>query len=299
MQWNHKVDATEHGFPLKKILKEKFHLSKKVITKLKQDGQVTRNQVPCRLTDRVEEGDFLFVQVEFRDESTPVLPQNIPLNILYEDEHLIAVDKKPGMVVHPTRNHTNHTIANGLLYYFQQKDQTIKIRPVSRLDRDTTGILIFAKNPFIQARLIAQMKEQVFLKEYLGVVSGLLPEESGVIDLPISRKEGSIIERQTTEHGAPSITHYHVLKKLEDATWVSFRLLTGRTHQIRVHCKAIGHPLMGDTLYGPYESPLIKRQALHAHTNEFIHPFTLKPLKLTSPLPEDIRSLIQKLELKK
>lgn len=162
-----------------------------------------------------------------------------------------------------------------------------KIRPVNRLDRDTTGIVIFAKNEYIQECLIKQMNLGTFYKEYLAILEGILDKTRGTIDAPISRKDGSIIERCINENGAKAISHYEVINTKNNLSLVKFVLETGRTHQIRLHSKYINHPIIGDTLYG-HESLLISRQALHCHKISFVHPITKKEVELTSPLPKDM-----------
>ena len=166
-----------------------------------------------------------------------------------------------------------------------------KIRPVNRLDRDTTGIVIFAKNEYIQECLIKQMVNKSFKKEYVAILEGLLKKISGTIDASISRKTGSIIERCIDKSGAKAISHYEVIKKNNNLSLVKFILETGRTHQIRVHSKYIGHPIVGDTLYGK-NSNLISRQALHCYKLAFVHPITKKEIEIISEIPNDMKTLI-------
>ena len=168
-----------------------------------------------------------------------------------------------------------------------------KIRIVNRLDRDTSGIVIFAKNEYIQECLISQMKDNIFLKEYIGILIGILDKKNGIIDAPIARKQGSIIERCIDENGQNAITHYTVDKELKDLSVVHFILKTGRTHQIRVHSLHIGHPLLGDTLYGEC-SESINRQALHAYKVTFIHPITKEKMIIEAELPNDMKNIIKK-----
>jgi 23S rRNA pseudouridine1911/1915/1917 synthase len=184
------------------------------------------------------------------------------------------------------------------MYYLFQKGIRTLIRPVSRLDRDTSGIIIFALNPFIQDSLIRQMHNNVYLKEYIGIVHGRLNDSSGKIDLPIERLEGSIMLRHTTPDGAPSITHYEVIEQYNDTAYLKFRLETGRTHQIRVHCQATGHPLLGDTLYQLPEfeekhAGLINRQALHSLRTVFCHPVSGPPVSLEAIIPDDIHNALE------
>jgi 23S rRNA pseudouridine1911/1915/1917 synthase len=172
------------------------------------------------------------------------------------------------------------------------------IRPVSRLDKDTSGIIIFALNPFVQERLIRQMHTGLYIKEYIGIVHGRMERTSGTIDLPIDRVPGSIMLRHVTPDGAPSITHYEVIEHFCDSAFLKFRLETGRTHQIRVHCQAVGHPLLGDTLYPlpEYEnahSGLMARQALHSIRTAFVHPVTGSSVIIGSDIPDDIKKALE------
>ena len=197
------------------------------------------------------------------------------------------------MAVHPSILHYNNSLSNGIKYYFESIGLNRKIRPVNRLDRDTTGIVIFAKNEYIQECLIKQMENKNFYKEYIAVLEGLLNEPKGTIAAPISRKAGSIIERCINENGAKAISHYEVIDVNEknNLSLVKFVLETGRTHQIRLHSKYIGHPIIGDTLYN-HESRLISRQALHCHKISFIHPVTKKQIELISPITKDMKKAI-------
>ena len=173
------------------------------------------------------------------------------------------------MPVHPCTGYQTGTLANILMNYYVKNDTFRKIRPVIRLDRDTTGIVLFAKNSHVQDQLIKQMSQGLFFKEYIAVCCGQLKDKVGTINLPIARKDSSIIERVVSPDGAPSITHYKVIKRYPLASLISLSLETGRTHQIRVHMKAIGHPLVGDTLCGNRLTELINRQALHSFKISF------------------------------
>lgn len=290
------VNEENDGKTVKHILKRKLELSSRLIKKLKLESMILCNEVPVRVTHIVYPGDRIKAVIDFNEESSDIIPENLPFKILYEDEYLIAVDKGPDTVVHPTFSHQHGTLANALSYYLSGKNINRKIRPVNRLDRDTTGVIIFALNQFVQEAFIRQMKAGIFKKEYLGIVHGVLHKSAGTINLPIARKPESIMLRHISEDGYPSVTHYEVLECFEDFTLLKFHLETGRTHQIRVHCQAIGHPLAGDTLYPEInikKVPLLERQALHSHKTSFIHPFTKENLEIVSPLPEDMAMLIE------
>lgn len=193
--------------------------------------------------------------------------------------------------MHPSLHYYENSLSNGVKYYFNQIGLKKKIRPVNRLDKDTTGIVIFAKNEYVQENLVRQMATGKFEKEYVAILEGILDKKQGTIDAPISRKENSIIERIVSPDGEKSITHYSVLKEYSSFSLVSFKLETGRTHQIRVHSKYIGHPILGDSLYGS-PSTLISHQALHAYRITFSHPITHKQVICTSPLPEDMQIIL-------
>lgn len=209
------------------------------------------------------------------------------LDIIYEDNYLLVLNKPAGIPVHPSALHFEDTLSNGVKYYFDVMEIHKKIRIVNRLDKDTSGIVIFAKNEYIQEMLSLQMRDNCFKKEYIGILSGKLDSQEGTISAPIARKRDSIIERCINEAGQASITHYYVIRVFNNMSLVHFILETGRTHQIRVHSQYIGHPIVGDTLYGT-SSPIISRQALHSYKVKFVHPITKKKIELTSDIPKDI-----------
>lgn len=287
------VQPGDAGKPIKYILKTRMDLSENLIKKLKYNQKILCNSNPVFVNYIVQPADEITACIDLDEASDSVLPQPIPIEILYEDACLIAVNKAPDMVVHPTALHLSGTIANGLMYHMLQQGEQRKIRPVSRLDRDTSGILLFAKNPFVQEQLIRQMAQHIFVKEYIGITAGNITPSHGTIDLPIDRAPDSIMLRQISTSGSPAITHYTVLESLTDASLVKFVLETGRTHQIRVHCQAIGHPLLGDWLYNTEASSIIPRQALHSVRVKFKHPFTLEDLALEAPMPQDMLTALE------
>lgn len=292
MYFKYEVDELNSGRTVISILKHEFGFSRGLVKKLKSNGRVLCNGMPVFMTDIVKYGDIVEVYLDFDETSEDIAPTEMELNVLYEDNALIALDKPPGLITHPVSSNLYNTIANGLVYYFQKKGQRVRVRPVSRLDKDTSGIIVFAKNQFIQDRLTRQMLSNIYHKEYLGIVHGCPKASEGTIDLPIARVPGSTMLRMISEEGARCITHYKVIEVLKDAAVLRFVLETGRTHQIRVHCKAIGHPLIGDTLYSDIPTDLISRQALHSHFVRFIHPLSGKPVEIRSELPEDMDKLL-------
>lgn len=282
----------ENNKTIKQILKERLFISDRLLTFLKKNSlilynndKITNLNILARLNSTVT------VDLNFEEDNNNIVPIKMDLKIIYEDEALLIIDKPAGIPVHPSILHYTNSLSNGVKYYFDSINLKKKIRPVNRLDRNTSGIVIFAKNQYIQECLIHQMQTKEFKKTYLAVVEGHLKKLNGTIDAPITRKENSIIERCVAENGEKSITHYKVLKQNFEKNYdiVECLLETGRTHQIRVHLSYIGHPLIGDTLYGN-NSKYISRQALHAYKVEFIHPITNKLTQFTSDVPKDFVS---------
>ena len=239
-------------------------------------------------------GDTL--TVIFTDEipSVTVVPTPMELDIVYEDEDITVINKPPFLPIQPSLGHYEHTLGNGVVAYYQAQNIPFVYRCVNRLDRNTSGLVIIAKNMASSAILYDEMKERRIHRTYLTVVHGEPDTPDGVIDLPIARKTPSLMERCVDfENGQRAVTHFHTLsrQRANDTTALSVTLETGRTHQIRVHMSYIGHPVVGDSLYGK-ESDLISRQALHSWKLEFMHPITRQDLSFEAPLPEDIRSLL-------
>ena len=256
--------------------------SRRILIELKQNPeQICLNGTPSWL-------DTLTLFLPDEPISSDILPVNLPIDIVYEDEDLIILNKAAGMPVHPSQGHHENTLANALAYRFASRGEHFVFRAVNRLDRDTTGLLLIAKHKISGAFLSAMTAKKEIRREYLAIVAGK-PEKSGTIDLPIARKDGSTIERCIDmNHGEHAVTHYRCLDYRDDlgCSLVRLRLETGRTHQIRVHMKAIGHPLLGDFLYNP-DYRFIERQALHSYTVAFRHPITGEAMEFTAPMPED------------
>lgn len=236
----------------------------------------------------LKEGDRLVVTVPEVESGENIIRTEMNLDILYEDEDILVINKPAGMPVHPSMGNYENTLANGIAWYFSQKGEDFVYRCINRLDRDTTGALILAKNPLSAAVLSVQMKRRQIRRTYLALVDGVLPE-SGVVDAPIARMEGSVITREVNfETGESAVTHYERLAVGRYYSLAELHLETGRTHQIRVHMKYIGHPLPGDYLYHP-DYRRIQRQPLHSFQLEFTHPITKEPMLFTAPVPEDFR----------
>lgn len=270
------------------ILQNELKVSSRLLYKLIKLNKIELNHKPCdtRKTGNLE--DTITVNFDYEEDNSNIVPTKMDLNIVFEDDWLLVVNKPAGIAIHPSVLHYSDSLCNGIRFYFDKIGLKKKIRPVNRLDLNTSGLVVFAKCEYIQECLINQMKNNQFKKEYLAVCDGIFDEKSGTITLPIARKENSIIERCISENGQTAITHYEVLKEFDNYSLVKCSLETGRTHQIRVHMSAIGHPLLGDSLYGSI-SDLINRQALHCYNLQFIHPVYNNDLNFFGDLPNDFK----------
>ena len=249
---------------------------------------------------KVQAGDE--IRISLPDLSEPdILPEDIPLDILYEDEDVMVVNKPKGMVVHPSAGHTSGTLVNAILFHCQGNLSGINgvMRPgiVHRIDKDTTGALLICKNDVAHRDLAEQLKEHSIKRRYRAIVSGNLKDDEGTVEGPIGRHP---VDRKKMainyKNGKEAITHYKVLERFGNATYIECRLETGRTHQIRVHMTSIGHPLLGDEVYGSGKNPYhLQGQALHAMVLGFVHPRTGEYLEFTAPLPEYFTNLLEKL----
>lgn len=270
------------------ILQNELKVSSRLLYKLIKLNKIELNHKPCdtRKTGNLE--DTITVNFDYEEDNSNIVPTKMDLNIIFEDDWLLVVNKPAGIAIHPSVLHYSDSLCNGIRFYFDKIGLKKKIRPVNRLDLNTSGLVVFAKCEYIQECLINQMKNNQFKKEYLAVCDGIFNEKSGTINLPIARKRNSIIERCISENGQTAITHYEVLKEFDNYSLVKCSLETGRTHQIRVHMSAIGHPLLGDSLYGSI-SDLINRQALHCYNLQFVHPVYNNDLNFFGDLPNDFK----------
>ena len=269
---------------LSSFLKEELQLSTALMNKLKWQDKLFVNGTPRHADFQIQPGDVITVPLE---EETPQYPaEDAPITILYEDEHLLAVDKPAGMLIHPSRSQFTGTLANRVLGYYQKTGQNCAFHPMTRLDRDTFGIVLLAKNAHIHT-LLQQTDVQ---KTYHALVFGHFPEKSGEIDAPIARKPLPSLLREVREDGKPSLTRYQILEQTEFCTRVALQPITGRTHQLRVHCAYLGCPILGDPQYGTEESLNFskkigaKTQLLCAKKVQFLHPKTGENLCLESQL---------------
>lgn len=282
-----KTDEQEHKNILG-FLKSRGY-SHAVITHLKRTEKgIEKNSEWARVSDVLKEGDLLTIRLIEDEGSSQILPVHIPLNIVYEDEDLMIINKPAGMPIHPSQGNHDNTLANALCYYFKEKGIPFTYRCINRLDRDTTGLLIVAKHMYSASLLSNMVAKREIHREYLALATGEVPEE-GVITAPIARKEDSTIERVVDEErGEFARTNFRRLEYKNGYSLVSLILDTGRTHQIRVHMKHLGHPLPGDFLYNPDYS-FIKRQALHSYRLSFVHPILMKEFEFIAPLPDDMK----------
>lgn len=290
-----KVRLEEEELKLGEYLRYNAEFSSRFIKKAAKDRRIKVNNKEVTLSYKLKFEDIIEIKVN-KEEEQDIIPEKMDLDIVYEDQDIIALNKPKGMVVHPTKRHLNGTLSNGLLYYFKEKKEKSIVRLVNRLDMDTSGLILVAKNAFSHMALARDMQKDDFVKSYLAIVHGNIKDKEGVIDKPIYRVGEGTIKRIIDERGQRSVTRFEVIKSYKDADLVKLTLETGRTHQIRVHLSSIGHPIFGDALYGKEENEYIDRQALHAYRLEFPHPKDRRILKLERDLPFDMKNLIFKLE---
>lgn len=291
MKLEYRVNKQTKYTNIRQVLINEFNLSDRLILRLKRANQIYLNGIPTYVHHEVNINDVISVDISFEEECENIVPTKMDLDILYEDDGLLIVNKSPNVPVHPSLNHYEDSLSNGIKYYFDSQGLKRKIRPINRLDKDTSGIVLFAKNEYIQECLIKQMKTNKFEKEYLALVDGIIAKDEQTIIAPIARKESSIIERCIRDDGDYAETDIELVNTYTNYSLVKCKLKTGRTHQIRVHTQYIGHPILGDTLYGN-SSNLINRQALHAYKVKFIHPITKQPMQIECELPEDMLTLV-------
>ena len=274
-------------------------LTRSAAQRLLEEGRVTRDGKPLGKSDKLSGGET--IEISLPDpEPVDVVPQNIPLDIVYEDEDVIVVNKPKGLVVHPAPGHPDGTLVNALLYHCGDSLSGIggELRPgiVHRIDRDTSGLIIAAKNDLAHQRLAAQLQDHTLSRVYRCIVIGNLREDSGTVDAPLSRHSVDRKKMAVTAGGRHAVTHWTVLERFQGFTYVECRLETGRTHQIRVHMAHLGHPILGDTVYGAKKPvPGLQGQCLHAVGLRFLHPRTGEPVELACGLTEEFEAQLKKL----
>jgi len=288
------INHEQNGIKLEEFLQHTLKISSRMLQSLTRTDGLIRNNKKTHLQAVLSTGDRLKVRL-FPKEEYGATPEFIPIKILFEDEHLLVVDKPAGLKVHPTEIGEGNTLANALAYYYQTKGLKIKVRHIHRLDQETSGVILVAKHRVAQAILDEKLAKREVQREYLAVVMGEFTEKKGIIDLPIGRDRHHPTKRRVSENGEKAITEYSVIEQYQEAALLRLSLKTGRTHQIRVHLSAINHPLLGDTLYGGIKKG-IKRQALHAEKLTFNHPFTNELIEITAPIPADFLNLLETLK---
>lgn len=275
-------------------------LSRSVVKSLINEGQVLVNGARQKASYHVREGDEISIEIP-EPQVLELVPRDIPLEIIYQDEDLAVINKPKGLVVHPAHGNWDYTMVNALLYHIKDLSGINgQIRPgiVHRLDKDTSGVMVVAKNDVAHRSLAAQIKDHSIKREYIALVHGTIKENLGTIDAPIGRSKNDRKKMAVIADGRPAVSKYQVLERYHNYSLVKVELLTGRTHQIRVHFAYIKHPVVGDPLYGSGKKHFnLDSQALHAHLLGFNHPRTGKYLEFTSPLPEYFQEILTSLRL--
>lgn len=287
------IDEDSAGLRVEQFLRRKRYSGQNLSEIKRMPKSILVNGVHYYMRQELSKGDHLQVRICETKNSEKIPPTNLPLNIIYEDEDLLVLNKPAGMPIHPSLNNYTNSMANALAYYFQSQGKPFIFRCCNRLDRDTSGLTIVSKHLVSGSILSDMTKYREVHREYLAIVRGSVTPSEGTIQAPLGRKEGTIIERTVDwEHGEDAVTHYKVVKEANGHSLVSLRLETGRTHQIRIHMKYLGYPLIGDYLYNP-DMEYMTRQALHSHHMEFTHPITGEHMSFTAPLPEDMARVMQ------
>lgn len=287
------IDEDSAGLRVEQFLRRKRYSGQNLSEIKRMPKSILVNGVHYYMRQELSKGDHLQVRICETKNSEKIPPTNLPLDIIYEDEDLLVLNKPAGMPIHPSLNNYTNSIANALAYYFQSQGKPFIFRCCNRLDRDTSGLTIVSKHLVSGSILSDMTKYREVHREYLAIARGSVTPSEGTIQAPLGRKEGTIIERTVNwEHGEDAVTHYKVVKEANGHSLVSLRLETGRTHQIRIHMKYLGYPLIGDYLYNP-DMEYMTRQALHSHHMEFTHPITGEHMSFTAPLPEDMARVMQ------
>ena len=284
------ITENENGLRIEQFLRRHGY-SKQNFTELKKMPEsILINGKWSYLKDPLTAGDLLTVHIQENSSSPLIPPVELPLSILYEDEDILLVNKPAGMPVHPSMNNYRNTLANALVWYYQQQGIPFTFRCCNRLDRDTSGLTLIAKHMVSSAILSAMTRHREIHREYRAIVRGHVQPSAGTINAPLSRKPGSVIE--DFENGESAVTHYKVLSEANGHSLLALKLETGRTHQIRIHMKYLSFPLIGDYLYNP-DMEYMTRQALHSYRLCFTHPITGQNMDFTAPLPEDMQNVLR------
>lgn len=287
------IDEDSAGLRVEQFLRRKRYSGQNLSEIKRMPKSILVNGVHYYMRQELSAGDHLQVRICETQNSEKIPPTKLPLDIIYEDEDLLVLNKPAGMPIHPSLNNYTNSMANALAYYFQSQGKPFIFRCCNRLDRDTSGLTIVSKHLVSGSILSDMTKYREVHREYLAIARGSVTPSEGTIQAPLGRKDGTIIERTVDwEHGEDAVTHYKVVKEANGHSLVSLRLETDRTHQIRIHMKYLGYPLIGDYLYNP-DMEYMTRQALHSHHMEFTHPVTGEHMSFTAPLPEDMARVMQ------
>lgn len=280
------------------LLRKKWGFPKKTAHLLFQNKEILVNDQPATQVQKTVSGQFIALRV-CMEEEWGLEPVKGPLVIAYEDDHVLIVDKPAGLLLHPTEPIHQETLDHWVAGYFKEKNIKNKVRHIHRLDQDTSGLVMYAKHPLAGAMLTERLERRDISRQYIAFVEGIMQDEQGKVDASIGKDRHHATRRRVSPQGDRAITHFNVIERYHDATQVSCRLETGRTHQIRVHLSYMGHPLLGDVLYGARKNQALRnRQALHAARLQFIHPFGEQRVEVTAKLPRDLQELKERLLLK-
>ena len=288
----YQIGPSEGGLRIEQFLLRRGYSLQNLTQLKKMKESVLVNGQWLHLNRRLTSGDELVIHIQEHESSKHIPAVNLPLDIVYEDEDIIVINKPAGMPIHPSQNNYRNSLANALAWYYQEQGKAFVFRCTNRLDRDTSGLTVVSKHMLSGNVLSSMAAGRMLHREYLAICRGHITPSAGTIHAPLSRKPGSIIERTVDwEQGETAITHYRVVEEKNGHSLVSLRLETGRTHQIRIHMKHLGYPLIGDYLYNP-DMEYIGRQALHSHKLSFPHPITGEEMEFIAPLPEDMQSVL-------
>ena len=291
------IDETDAGLRVEQFLRRKGYSLQNLAEIKRMPKSVIVNGIHYYMNQYLKPGDRLSIHICEDKCSEKIPPVQMPLDIIYEDEDIIVINKPAGMPIHPSMNNYTNSMANALAWYYQEQGKPFIFRCCNRLDRDTSGLTVVAKHLVSGSIISTMVKERKFHREYLAIVRGHNDPPCGTIDAPLARKPGTIIERTVDwENGECAVTHYQFVKEANGHSLISLQLETGRTHQIRIHMKHLGYPLIGDYLYNP-DMEYIHRQALHSHRIAFTHPITGKAMEFTAPLPEDMKRVLYPWEI--
>ena len=292
------VEINDSGKRIDKYLNENTEYTRSKIQKMIENGNILVNDIKVKDSYKVKENDY--ITIEALEETTDILPENIPLDIYYEDDDLIVVNKPSGMVVHPAPGNYTGTLVNALIYHTNNLSKVnTNIRPgiVHRIDKDTSGIIIVAKNDKAHLNISEQIKEHKTTKTYLALVRGRVKENEATIDMPIGRSKKDRKKMAVDKYGKKAVTHFKVLKRYSDCTLLEVVIETGRTHQIRVHLSEIGYPIIGDYTYSNGKNRFdVEGQMLHAYKIKFKHPTTNEEVEYTAELPKYFKDILEKLD---